>query len=418
MPKITKPLSNTEISAAKAAEKQYSLADGYGLYLRIATSGTKTWLFNYYRPHTNKRANLSFGNYPSVTLAEARSMRSNSRSLLAKGVDPQTSKAQSDRSKQDEALATLMAVTAAWLEVKKHRVSLDHAGDIWRSLELHIFPSLGKFPISAVTAPIAIEALRPLAAKGSLEQVKRICQRLNEVMVWATNTGVVQHNPLAGIAAAFKVPEKQNQPTLPPSELPLLLSAVQAANIKVTTRSLILWQLHTMTRPSEAAGARWDEIDTEQSLWCIPAARMKKRREHIVPLTAQALRLLERMNMISGRSEFIFPSDRSNRKPYNPQSANMALKRMGFHGKLVSHGLRALASTTLNEAGFDGDIIEAALAHVDTNTVRAAYNRAQYIERRKVMMEWWSERIENAALTGEITPVIFGNVREISQVTS
>ena len=158
MPKITKPLSNTEISAAKAAEKQYSLADGDGLYLRIATSGTKTWLFNYYRPHTNKRANLSFGNYPSVTLAEARSMRSNSRSLLAKGVDPQTSKAQSDRSKQDEALATLMAVTAAWLEVKKHRVSLDHAGDIWRSLELHIFPSLGKFPISAVTAPIAIEA--------------------------------------------------------------------------------------------------------------------------------------------------------------------------------------------------------------------------------------------------------------------
>jgi integrase len=165
-----------------------------------------------------------------------------------------------------------------------------------------------------------------------------------------------------------------------------------------------------MTRPSETAGARWDEIDLEQSLWCIPQERMKKRREHIVPLTSQALRILERMRLISGRSDFIFPSDRTNKKSYNPQSANMALKRMGFHGKLVSHGLRALASTTLNEAGFDGDIIEAALAHVDSNSVRAAYNRAQYIERRKVMMEWWSQRIETASLTGEISPVIFGNI--------
>ncbi len=410
MPKITKPLSNTEISAAKATVKQYSLADGEGLYLRIATSGTKTWLFNYYRPHTKKRANLSFGNYPSVTLADARSMRTNARSLLAKGIDPQTSKAQNDRSKKDEALTTLEAVAAAWLEVKRHRVSSDHARDIWRSLELHIFGSIGNLPISAVTAPIAIETLKPLAAKGSLEQVKRVCQRLNEVMVWATNTGVVQHNPLAGIAVAFKLPEKQNQPTLQPSELPLLLSAIQNASIKLTTRSLILWQLHTMTRPSETAGARWDEIDLEQSLWCIPQERMKKRREHIVPLTSQALRILERMRLISGRSAFIFPSDRTNKKSYNPQSANMALKRMGFHGKLVSHGLRALASTTLNEAGFDGDIIEAALAHVDSNSVRAAYNRAQYIERRKVMMEWWSQRIETASLTGEISPVIFGNI--------
>ncbi len=410
MPKITKPLSNTEISAAKATVKQYSLADGEGLYLRIATSGTKTWLFNYYRPHTKKRANLSFGNYPSVTLADARSMRTNARSLLAKGIDPQTSKAQNDRSKKDEALTTLEAVAAAWLEVKRHRVSSDHARDIWRSLELHIFGSIGNLPISAVTAPIAIETLKPLAAKGSLEQVKRVCQRLNEVMVWATNTGVVQHNPLAGIAVAFKLPEKQNQPTLQPSELPLLLSAIQNASIKLTTRSLILWQLHTMTRPSETAGARWDEIDLEQSLWCIPQERMKKRREHIVPLTSQALRILERMRLISGRSDFIFPSDRTNKKSYNPQSANMALKRMGFHGKLVSHGLRALASTTLNEAGFDGDIIEAALAHVDSNSVRAAYNRAQYIERRKVMMEWWSQRIETASLTGEISPVIFGNI--------
>ena len=418
MPKITKPLSNTEISAAKPHAKQYSLADGEGLYLRISPSSTKTWMFNYYRPHIKTRANLSFGNYPSVTLGQARALRADARSLLAKEIDPQTSKAQADQSKKDEALSTLTAVSAAWLEVKKHRVSLDHAGDIWRSLELHIFPSLGKLSISSITAPIAIEALRPLAAKGSLEQVRRICQRLNEVMVWATNTGAVMHNPLAGISAAFKLPEKQNQPTLPPSELPVIMSAIQNANIKITTRSLILWQLHTMARPAEAAGARWDEIDQDQALWCIPAERMKKRRDHTVPLTAQAMRIIARMSLISGRSEYVFPSDRSIKKSYNPQSANMALKRMGFHGKLVSHGLRALASTTLNEAGFDSDIIESALAHVDSNTVRAAYNRAQYIERRRVMMEWWSAQIETAMGTGAINPVVFGNVREISQINN
>jgi len=266
-------------------------------------------------------------------LADARSMRTNARSLLAKGIDPQTSKAQNDRGKKDEALTTLEAVAAAWLEVKRHRVSSDHARDIWRSLELHIFGSIGNLPISAVTAPIAIEALKPLAAKGSLEQVKRVCQRLNEVMVWATNTGVVQHNPLAGITAAFKLPEKQNQPTLQPSELPLLLSAIQNASIKLTTRSLILWQLHTMTRPSETAGARWDEIDLEQSLWCIPQERMKKRREHIVPLTSQALRILERMRLISGRSDFIFPSDRTNKKILQSTVGKYGFKANGLSRK-------------------------------------------------------------------------------------
>ena len=418
MPKKTKPLTNLEINAAKAKAKQYSLADGDGLNLRVAPTGTKTWLFNYYRPFTKKRANLSFGKYPDVTLGEARDLRANARSLLAKGIDPQTSKAQAEQENKNKALATLEFTAAAWLEVKKNRVSSDHAKDIWRSLELHVFPSLGKLPTSSVTAPLAIEALRPLAAKGSLEQVKRVCQRLNGIMILATNTGVVPHNPLAGISAAFKLPEKQNQPTLPPNELPSLMSALQNANIRITTRSLILWQLHTMTRPSEAAGARWDEIDMQEALWCIPAERMKKRRDHIVPLSLQVMKILERMSLIRGRSEFIFPSDRSIKKSYNPQSVNMALKRMGFHGRLVSHGLRALASTTLNEAGFDADIIEAALAHVDSNTVRAAYNRAQYLDRRRVMMDWWSERIENAALTGEMTPVIFGNLREISQVSS
>ena len=175
------------------------------------------------------------------------------------------------------------------------------------------------------------------------------------------------------------------------------MGAVANASIKRTTRCLIEWQLHTMTRPSEASGAMWKEIDMESKVWTIPSERMKKRRDQRIPLTDQMLAILEVMKPISGHREFVFPSDRDPKKPCNSQTANMALKRMGFAGRLVSHGLRSLASTTLNEQGFDRDLIEAALAHVDDNQVRSAYNRTDYLERRRPMMNWWSEHILEAA---------------------
>ena len=226
-----------------------------------------------------------------------------------------------------------------------------------------------------------------------MPRVRRVCQRLNEILTWAVNTGVVHHNPLVGIKQAFHAPAKRNLPSLKPDQLPALLRDIQAANLRTTTRCLILWQLHTMVRPSEAAGARWEEIDTGAALWTIPASRMKKKRPHTVPLTPQTLHLLERMRPISGKSEFIFPADRSLFQATNPQTANAAIKRMGYGGQLVAHGLRSIASTILNEAAFDADIIEVALAHAEPNKVRGAYNRAQYLERRRVMMAWWSDHI-------------------------
>ena len=184
---------------------------------------------------------------------------------------------------------------------------------------------------------------------------------------------------------------------LKPAELPELMRAIANASIKRTTRCLIEWQLHTMTRPSEASGAMWEEIDLENKIWTIPAGRMKKRRDQRIPLSEQMIELLEVIRPISGHREYVFPSDRDPKKPCNSQTVNMALKRMGFAGRLVSHGLRSLASTTLNEQGFDRDLIEAALAHVDDNQVRSAYNRTDYIERRRPMMYWWSEHIQEAA---------------------
>jgi len=402
MARITKPLTNTEVKQAKPKKKVYTLSDGGGLQLRVKPNGSKLWLLDYYRPFTKKRTSLSFGTYPEVSIAEAREKRKVARELLAKNIDPQEHRDEQARLNEASHSNTLQLIASQWLEVKKGKVSASHALDTWRSLEGHVFPSLGSLPIHKVTAVKAIDTLKPIAAKGNLETVKRLCQRLNEIMVHAVNTGLLANNPLSGISKAFQPPKKQNLPTLRPEQLPTLMATVSIASIKITTRCLIEWQLHTMVRPSEAAGARWDEIDADKALWHIPAERMKKAKPHTVPLSPQAIALLEVMRPISSRSDFVFPSDRNIRTHTNAQTANTALKRMGFDKQLVAHGLRALASTTLNEQGFDADIIEAALAHVGDNDVRNAYNRAEYIKRRVPMMNWWSEHIEKAA-TGNMS---------------
>lgn len=176
------------------------------------------------------------------------------------------------------------------------------------------------------------------------------------------------------------------------------MRTVAQAPIRRMTRCLIEWQLHTMTRPSEAAGTRWDEIDVDAKVWVIPAHRMKKRREHRIPLTEAMLGILTVVKSLSARSEYVFPAERNLMAPYNSQTVNMALKRMGFKSRLVSHGMRSLASTALNEQGFNRDWIEAALAHVDTNQVRSAYNRTDYLEQRREMMQWWSSFILASAV--------------------
>lgn len=389
----TTPLTNTEVKHAKAKDKIYKLSDGDGLQLRVKPNGNKSWLLDYVKPHTKKRTAIGLGGYPDVSLADARKLRSTHRELLAKGIDPKEHKDEKGRINAEAASNTFKHVAAAWFEIKKTQVSQDYGIDLWRSIENHLLSSLGRLPINKITAPKVIEILKPIAAKGSLETVKRLCQRLNEIMTFAVNTGLIHANPLTGLKSAFQKPVKENMPTITPEELPQLMKDISYASIKLVTRFLIEWQLHTMVRPSEAAGAKWSEIDLGNKVWIIPAERMKKKREHLVPLTDQTLEILNNLKPISGHREYVFPADRNPRKHINEQTANMALKRMGYEKRLVAHGLRALASTTLNQQGFDGDIVEAALAHVDSNEVRRAYNRANYIERRREMMRWWSGHI-------------------------
>ncbi|WP_454841199.1 integrase domain-containing protein [Pseudomonas hormoni] len=407
----TTRLSDRQLKAIKPKDKDYVLTDGDGLQLRVRVNRSMQWNFNYRHPVTKNRINMALGSYPEVSLAQARKKTVEARELLAQGIDPKAQRNELQEAKRAETEHTFENVATAWFELKKDSVTPAYAEDIWRSLTLHVFPSMKSTPLSEVNAPMVIKLLRPIEAKGSLETVKRVSQRLNEIMTYGVNSGMIFANPLSGIRAVFKKPKKENMAALPPDELPELMMEIANASIKRTTRCLIEWQLHTMTRPSEAATTRWADIDFDKRIWTIPAERMKKRRPHIIPLTEHALSLLDTLKPHSGHREYVFPSDRNPRTHANSQTANMALKRMGFQDRLVSHGMRSMASTILNEHGWDPELIEVALAHVDKDEVRSAYNRADYIERRRPMMAWWSEHIQKAA-TGSLSASAINQTRD------
>ena len=393
MARITRPLTNTEVLRAKALEKDLTLHDGDGLFLIVKTSGKKLWRFRYQRPVTKQRTMMGLGAFPALSLADARGLRADYLALLANGIDPQI-QAEVAQEQQQIALDSIFSTVAAnWFQLKSKSVTPDYAKDIWRSLEKDVLPAIGEIPVQQIKARTLVEALEPIKARGALETVRRLVQRINEIMVYAVNTGLIDANPASGVGMAFEKPKKQNMPTLRPEELPKLMRSLTMSNLSVPTRCLIEWQLLTLVRPSEASSARWVEIDLNTKLWTIPAERMKAKREHIVPLSPQALEILEMMKPISMHREHVFPSRNDPKQPMNSQTANAALKRIGYGGKLVAHGLRSIASTALNEQGFNADVIEAALAHSDKNEVRRAYNRSTYLESRKILMDWWGQKV-------------------------
>ncbi|MEF3089632.1 integrase domain-containing protein [Raoultella scottii] len=310
-------------------------------------------------------------------------------------IDPQHQQEQASEQRQIEMDSIFSTVAANWFQIKRKSVTEDYAKDIWRSLDKDVFPAIGAIPVQDVKARTIVEALESIKARGALETVRRLVQRINEIMIYAVNTGLIDANPASGVGMAFDKPKKQNMPTLRPEELPKLMRSLVMSNLSVPTRCLIEWQLLTLVWPSEASGARWIEIDLDTKLWTIPAERMKAKREHIVPLSPQALDILEVMKPISAHREHIFPSRNAPKQPMNSQTANAALKRMGYGGKLVAHGLHSISSTALNEAGFNSDIIESALAHIDKNEVRRAYNRSIYLEQRRELMSWWGVKVRS-----------------------
>lgn len=393
----TTPLTDTQIKNAKPLDKEYNLNDGNGLALRIKPTGSKLWLFNYYRPISKKRANLSLGKYPDLSLAKARARVVEARELLIDSIDPKEHRDNDLKAKQAVLSHSFEMVASEWLKLKASEVKEGTYKTISNTLINHIFPIIGKKPITAITAPQVITALRPIEAKGNLEVIARVCQYLNQIMRYAVNHGIILSNPLAGIKEVFMANKATNNPHIKPEQLPDLLNDINKANIKKVTRWLILWQMHTMTRPAETALAQWSEIDLKNNLWVIPAARMKTGINHQVPLTKEMLKILEDIKPVSGHSPYIFPADRNPNSHANSSSANMALKRMGYQGKQTAHGLRGLARTMLSDQGFSYEASEACLSHKVGNSVSQSYNHSTYLNQRVKIMEWWSNHINEAA---------------------
>ena len=395
MPRIATPLTDTKIKAAKprSDNRDNVLIDGGGLILRVKPNGSKLWYLNYQKPHCKKRNNKSLGRYPELSLSDARALREKCKKALQKGIDPKDLLNDEKENKYLQHKNTFLEVAKGWYEIKKSNVTERHAIKVWQSLERHIFPDLGNTPIHIISAPDVIQILRPLEARGTLETVSRMCRRVNEVMNFAVNSGIIHFNPLISISEVFKKPKPKHYPSIKPDELGEFLNSLNNGSMKTVTKQLILWQLHTMVRPGEAVKARWCDIDIDEKLWVVPFEFMKKKKEHKVPLSSHTLKILNFMKVISGHREYVFPGHTNPNSHANASTANMAVKRLGYSGKLVAHGMRSIASTALNERGFDEDLIEVCLAHIDKNKVRKAYNRAEYLEKRREIMEWWSNYV-------------------------
>ncbi|HBB7807333.1 tyrosine-type recombinase/integrase [Escherichia coli] len=397
MPKVATKLTDTEIKKAKPTEKEFTLWDGDGLFLRIKPSGKKIWHLGYTVPLTKKRAKMSLGFYPYLTLAQARALRDEYLSLLAQGIDPQSHNEQKAQALKDATEHTFQTVAKKWLDekIKTSGISQDHAKDIWRSLERNIFPTLGDVPIKEIRPKMLKQHLDPIEQRGVLETLRRIISRLNEIFRYAATEELIEFNPADNLIQRFSKPKKQNVPALPPDELPRFMTALSNASIRLETRLLIEWQLLTWVRPGEAVRARWTDIDEESKYWNIPSDFMKMKRPHKVPLSKEAIRILESMKPISGHREWVFPSIKNPLTHMHEQTANAALIRMGLGGELVAHGMRSIARTAAEEAGkFRTEVLEAALAHSKKDEIIAAYNRTEYLVERVELMQWWSDYLQ------------------------
>ncbi|HAV1845422.1 TPA: tyrosine-type recombinase/integrase [Enterobacter hormaechei subsp. xiangfangensis] len=401
MAKIAKKLTDTEIKSTKPADKEINLFDGDGLILRIAPltkGGKKNWYFRYAVPVSKKRTKMSVGTYPHLTLARARTLRDEYLSLLANGIDPQVHNSNKANALKNATEHTLQAVARKWLDekVKTSGISQDHAEDIWRSLERNIFPGLGNVPVNEIRPKLLKQHLDPIEQRGVLETLRRIISRLNEIFRYAATEELIEFNPADNLGQRFSKPKKQNMPALPPSELPRFLTMLNNASVRMETRLLIEWQLLTWVRPGEAVRARWSDIDMETCMWNIPAEFMKMKKPHKVPLSKGALRVLDSLKAISGHREWVFPSIKAPLNHMHEQTANAAIIRMGFGGELVAHGMRSIARTAAEESGqFRIDVLEAALAHSKKDEIIAAYNRAEYLTERVVLMQWWSDYVSS-----------------------
>jgi integrase len=382
------PLKDAEIRTIKPGERPLKLFDGHGLFLLVQPTGSKLWRLKY--RWQGKERLLSLGPYPSLTLAAAREERAEALRCLREGIDPSVRK--SVRGQKGD---TLRAIATRWHAGRKGDWTADFAADVWRSLELHVFPTLGDRPIAAITPLELLSVLNPLVAKGSRkETVRRIRQRLSEICRLAILEGLRPDDPASVLVDALPPPKSTPMRAIREQQVGDFLAAVtRAGNLLVT--AAIRVQLLTAVRPGEVREARWAEFDLQRAEWTIPAGRMKRRREHVVPLSRQALAVLKDLRALTGHREFLFPHRLDASRPFSDNTVNALIDRVGWSGALTAHGLRSLFSTVSNERQFAApDVIEHALAHVERSRTKRAYDRGDRLEARRLLMQRWADHVD------------------------
>jgi len=403
-------LTALEVKNAKPKDKPYKLTDGQGLFLHVSTSGKKTWRYRFVIAGTE--STFVLGEYPVLTLEKARGARVAAREMVKAGKNPgeerRLKKQEEQQAKEKEKKKienSFEAVALEWHQNQSDRWAKGHAQAILTTLERDVFPAIGNTQIDQVTPPMVLKILRTIEARGALVIASKVLQRITAVFRYAVQTGRATYNPASEMRGVIKARKVQHHPMIQPDELPDFLRNLTTADIHTTTKLAIQFTILTAARSGEVRGATWKEIDLEKRLWSIPAKRMKMQSPHTVPLSNEALAILNRVKILYGGSQYVFPGIHFPTKPLSENTMLFAMYRMGYHSKATVHGFRALFSTIANEAGFHPDAIERQLAHREKNAVRAAYHRSEYLPERIKMMQWWADHLRHLEHGAEIIPI-------------
>lgn len=384
------PLTDTAVRNAKGREKPYKLADERGLYLLVNAAG-KYWRFDY--RFAGKRKTLALGVYPDSTLAKARERRDLARRQLADDIDPGLQRKAARATSLDRAANSLEVIAREWHGKQLPTWSDGHGDRILRRLEADVFPWIGARPIAELTAPEVLSTLRRIEARGAIETAHRAHQNVSQVFRYAIATGRAERDPCPDLRGALPPAKPQHHASITePKAVGELLRATAGYQGTLVAKSALRIAPLVFVRPGELRHAEWAEFNLAGGEWRIPAERMKMRAPHIVPLSTQALVVLHELFVLTGTGRYVFPGARTNGRPMSENTVNAALRRLGYStDQMTGHGFRSMASTLLNEAGWNRDAIERQLAHADRDEIRAAYNYAEHLPERRKMMQAWAD---------------------------
>lgn len=395
------PISDTKARKAQPGEKPYKLSDGDGLYLDVRPSGKKYWRVRYFLG--GKENLFTPGQYPHVSLKDARQARDWAKHQASKGLDPKAVQQQEREKAQRSAGDSFAAVADEWFERHRGRWSAPYAAKVKKGIRQEMVPAFGRRHVTQVTPADVLALIRKIEERGAPSVAILVRQWVGQIYRYAASTLRAEHDPSAPLRGAVQRAPVEHSKSLGKEDLALLARSVDSKGGWRINAIAMHVLMRTMLRTGELRGGRWEEIDFMRAEWRIPAERMKMRRPHVVPLSRQVVVLLQELHGYTGSGELMFPSYRHPAKPMNKTTINMALKRMGWGGRFSGHGFRATASTLLNEHGWRGDLIEKQLAHAPGDQVRAAYNHADYMKDRRAMLQWYSDFID-ALMQDEAAP--------------